>query len=75
MIEFSAHALDQMRRRGISQSDVEEVLHEYESSYPSRNKRRTCFVKQIDERRIEVVAVITDTKTIVVTAFNQLDES
>lgn len=75
MIEFSPHAEAQMKRRGISREDVTEVLREYESSYPSRNKARTCFVKHVDDRRIEVVAVVTETKTIVVTTFDQLDES
>jgi hypothetical protein len=63
----------QMRRRGISEQEVDAVLAAPEITYPSTEQGRTVQVRTIGNRRIAVVTTDADPE-VVITAFNQLDE-
>jgi hypothetical protein len=63
-----------MARRGISQSDVDEVLADYDVSYPSSTSNRHCYAKTIGNRRIVAIVEPYDHE-LVVTAFDQLEQS
>ena len=72
MPRFSRYALGRLVQRGISQADVELVLSDPDTTYPSGTSDRQCYVRDIDERRIKVVVESSDHDQ-VVTAYDQLD--
>ncbi len=75
MVSFIPHALLQMGKRRITQANVELVLSNYHTSYPSLEPGRECFVGTLGERRIEVVVETDeDGNKRVITAYDQLEE-
>jgi hypothetical protein len=74
MARFFAHARRQMAARGISEQDVEQVLANYDSTYPSRSGRQTYVRELADGRRIAVIVEPYDHE-LVVTTFDQLHQS
>lgn len=68
MIIFSQHALDQMKRRGISRQEVLEVIHNTSVKKSSYRGRKLLRMKRND-KILEVVTKQEGIKTIVITAY------
>ncbi len=75
MVEFCDYALWKMSIRGISRDEVELVLTDPHDDFPSRNREhpRHCYVREIDERPIQVVVEAAD-HNLVVTAYDKSQE-
>lgn len=71
MAKFSNYALWKMSVRGIAREDVELVLADSDDDFPSSTSERHCYVRDIGERRIQVVVESFDHEQ-VVTAYVKL---
>jgi uncharacterized DUF497 family protein len=71
MARFISHARSQMAARGISTEEVEAVLSNHDTTYPSSHgKGRHVFVGEVAGRRIAVIATPDDVAgTAVITAW------
>lgn len=72
MPKFSRYSLGRLAQRGITQAEVDLVLSDPDTTYPSGTSNRHCYVRDIDGRRIKVVVEPFDHEQ-VVTAYDQLD--
>ncbi len=70
MAKFSNYALWKMGMRGISRDDVELVLADADADFPSKTSPRHCYVRNIGNRRIQVVVEPSDHQQ-VVTAYEK----
>jgi hypothetical protein len=58
-IDYHPHARTRMRRRGISEAQVEQAPATYDTTYPAqplpgRKFRSTVYVATVDDRRLRV---------------------
>ena len=63
-----------MAVRGISKEDVEGTVDDHEMSYPSEVAGRECRIRNIGNRRVEVVVALRGDEIWIITAVDQLDE-
>ena len=68
MIRYIPHALQRMQERGITRGEVESVLANHDTTYPSPQPGRTCYIGPAGPKRLKVVARTTDSDHVVVTA-------
>lgn len=69
-LHFTRHAVDQMRRRGISESEVRSVLRDPQLTRPGDAPGKTVYERRLDEVVCVVIVDETD-PTVVVTAFKK----
>lgn len=65
MAKFSDYASWRMAIRDISEEEVELVLADPDDEFPSTTSDRHCYVRDIDQRRIQVVVEPFDHEEVV----------
>lgn len=65
-VVWTNHALERLKRRGISQSEALSVMRKPEKSFPGKKNNSVKFIKTISGRPIHLVATMSDQKKWVV---------
>jgi len=68
MIQFSDHAIEQIKRRKITKSIIRKVLEKPDAIQTSF-RNRSIYRKSLKDKTLEVIVVKEKTKIIVVTAY------
>lgn len=55
-VKAISHVYDRMAERSISKGDMKATLGSPDTTYPSRKKGRTHITKNIDSKRIDIIA-------------------
>lgn len=72
-VVFSAHALDRLRRRGVSKTRVVSSIKSYDDLDESYRGRKV-FRKKFKSGELEVVAVEEDGRIVVITAYYLIEQ-
>ncbi len=65
-MRYSYHAQQRMRTRGITRSEVEQVVRSPHTTYPDGNGN-TCLVADVNGRKIKVVVSGADPSFVITT--------
>ncbi len=65
-VVWTDHALERLESRGIDQSDAVAVMRKPERTFPGKKDGSIKFIRTIDGRRINVVAMLDERKKWVV---------